>query len=99
MRRLLRRYQLDRVELVCSGGDVIARAYPSRHGRIVEQRYQRGLASAGHSEFQMTELTEIRNRAVEGQLAHAMGKTIFDALTALETALNSNLEVSQSQTE
>ena len=77
MRRLLRRYQLDRVELVCSGGDVIARAYPSRHGRIVEQRYQRGLASAGHSEFQMTELTENPKQGGGGSTCPCDGQDDF----------------------
>jgi hypothetical protein len=52
MRRLVRRYQLDRVELACGGSDIIARAYPSRHGTIVRERYERGIAAAGHGEFQ-----------------------------------------------
>jgi hypothetical protein len=69
MRTLVRCYQLDRVELVCAGGDIIARAYPSRHGSPVRQRYERAIAAAGRSEFQVAELTEMRELAVEGQLA------------------------------
>jgi hypothetical protein len=38
-------------------------------------------------------LTEIRERATEGQLAHATGTAIVAALTALETALNNSDEV------
>jgi hypothetical protein len=105
MRSLVRRYQLDRVELVCGGADIIARAYPSRHGSLVRQRYERSIAaatgavSARRGEFQIAELTEMREKAAEGQVAHATGKTILAALTALETALSTNPEVSRSQTE
>ena len=88
MRRLVRRYQLDRVELVCSGSDIIARAYPHRHGSVVQQRYEGVPAAAGQVEFQMAELTEIRPRVVDAQLAHATCKTTADALTALESALS-----------
>jgi hypothetical protein len=42
------------------------------------------IAAAGKSEFQMAELTELRQRATEGQLAHATGETIAAALAALE---------------
>jgi hypothetical protein len=87
MRRLVRRYQLDRVELVCSGNDIIARAYPSRHGMIVRQRYEAAIAAADKAEFQIAELTELRERATEGQLAHATGSTVSAALAALESAL------------
>jgi hypothetical protein len=99
MRSLVRRYQLDRVELICSGGYVIARAYPSRHGPLVRQRYERAIAAAGRSEFQIAELTEMRERAAEGQLAHATGSTISAALDALETVLTSSPEMTRSQTE
>jgi len=90
MRRLVRRYQLDRVELVCSGSDIIARAYSSRHGVIVRQRYETAIAAAGKNDFQIAELTEMRERAAEAQLAHATGNTISAALTALETALSAD---------
>jgi hypothetical protein len=83
---VVHRYQLDWVELVCGGGDVIARAYPSRIGFVVERRYQRGLAAAGHSEFQMAEPTRIREHAVEAVVVHATGGAICTALAALESA-------------
>ena len=106
MRSLVRCYQLDRVELVCGGADIIARAYPSRHGSLVRQRYERSIASATgavsarrRGEFQIAESIEMREKAAEGQVAHATGKTILAALTALETALRTNPGVSRSQTE
>jgi hypothetical protein len=65
------------------------RTYPSRHGALVRQRYEAAITAAGKAEFQIAELTELRERATEGQLAHATGRTISAALGALETALSS----------
>jgi len=72
------------IALALSGARV--RAWPQRR-QPIPQRYEAAIAAAGKAEFQIAELTELRERATEGQLAHAAGNTIFAIVAAIEAEL------------
>ena len=83
---LIDRHQLARIELIATGREIIARAYPAPYARIIDERYQKALQGRTGS-ITVAEATDLRQKAVDEPLARAQAPTIAEAIWALAEQL------------
>lgn len=83
-RNLMEKHQIDRIEIVIPvSGSIVARAYPGKWSEIYRERIRETYARHKAGSISLAEATEINNKAAEGQLAYATGKTPDEAFRAL----------------
>ena len=69
------------------GKHFVATAYLAAYGPVVAERWQRGGAAAGKTDFSAEEATAMNNKAVDDALCHGTADAITDAIAALAKAL------------
>jgi hypothetical protein len=84
--RILLDRGVDRIEITVTDGNVHVEAMPPPWGNVVIERYREAVKKAGSPVMSLAKATALRENC-GGAIAHANGRTIEAALSALADAL------------